>query len=285
MTLNNNISVLPFYTDKALQHHNKSYAYGQIYPLYAPANYLLPFQIIRTTRTNSIVSMILYDKLGNRVTGMTEMAMDAGLEIVKFDDYDIIVYPATLPLAINQTDGMYYIRISDGVDVWFSEIFTAVQDITPYLKIEWWDEQDFEMTGGRILYKNPAFRNVVYLNTDVGKPDYEFEEAGEDRDGYFFAEKQVSSKKYKFTFVAPEFLCDVMRLIRMADHIRITDKFNRQYVCDSFLMTPKWQTQGDLASVEVEFTADTVAKKLGVGYLISQRGDYGNDYNSDYNNE
>lgn len=65
----------------------------------------------------------------------------------------------------------------------------------------------------------------------------------------------------------------------MADCIHITDKYGREYDCDTFLITPKWQTQGDLASVEIEFTTATVVKKICRGYLGA--GDFNNDYNND----
>lgn len=45
MIQNNNISVLPWYTSINEQNHRKSYAYGAIYPLFAPANRLLPFKL------------------------------------------------------------------------------------------------------------------------------------------------------------------------------------------------------------------------------------------------
>ena len=80
------------------------------------------------------------------------------------------------------------------------------------------------------------------------------------------AEKQLSEKTYRFTVLAAEYVCDVMRFIRMADSIVITDKYGRTYNCDTFLMTPKWETQGNLASVEVEFQTNTVAKRIGRAY-------------------
>ena len=287
MTQNNNLSVLPFYTDINQQNHRLSYAFGAIYPLFAPANFLLPFQIMRATRGNAISRVRLYDKNGALVQDITQYMKDVGLQIVRFSNlgYDVIVFPANLPLPINQFDGVYYLTLSDGVQTWYSEMFTVVQDVQPYLKIEWWDNENFVFDAGQIVYKNPGFKNRLYLNTELGKPDYEFEEEGEKRNGYFFAEKQVSEKVYKCTIIAPEFLCDVMRFIRMADYIKITDKYNREYYADTFLITPKWQTQGDLASIEIEFTNNTVAKKLGLGYMRPILGDFNKDFNNDYNNE
>ena len=286
MTQNNNISVLPWYNTLGEQNHRKSYAYGAIYPLIAPANILLPFQIMRSTRSNGITSVVLYDKTGATVADITSSMIEAGLQVVRFQTlgYDVILYPATLPMPINMLDGIYYMRLSDGVQTWYSEMFTAVQDVSGYVKVQWWDVENLVFDAGQIVYMNPTYKNTLYLNTELGKPEYEFEEEGQDRDGYFFPEKQISLKKYKCTILAPEYLCDVMRFIRMADYIRVRDKYGNVYNCDTFLITPKWQTQGDLASVEIEFKTDTVVKKIGRGYLTSDNGDFNDDYNNDFNN-
>ena len=98
-------------------------------------------------------------------------------------------------------------------------------------------------------------------------------------------EKQISEKTYRCTFLAPEYLCDVMRLIRLSDYVIVTDKYGRVYNCDTFLATPTWQTQGNLASVEVEFQTDTVVKKICRGTIYENRGDYNSDFNNDFNND
>lgn len=286
MTQNNNISVLPWYNNLREQNHRKSYAYGAIYPLIAPANILLPFQIMRTTRPNGITSVVLFDKTGATVADITSSMIEAGLQVVRSQTlgYDVILYPATLPMPINMLDGIYYMRLSDGVQTWYSEMFTVVQDVSGYVKVQWWDIENLVFDAGQIVYTNPTYKNTLYLCTELGKPEYEFEEEGQDRDGYFFPEKQISLKKYKCTILAPEYLCDVMRFIRMADYIRVRDKYGNVYNCDTFLITPKWQTQGDLASVEIEFKTDTVVKKIGRGFLSSGSGDFNDDYNNDFNN-
>lgn len=286
MIQNNNISVLPWYTSIEQQNHRKSYAYGQIYPLFAPADKLLPFQIIRNTRSNSVTSVILYDKTGKQIANITTYMRETGLQVVRFQSlgYDVILYPAILPMPLKQFDGIYYLRLSDGVQTWYSEMFTVVQDVSGYLKLDWWDIENLVFDAGQIVYKNPTFKNMLYLCTELGKPDYEFEEDGEERDGYFFPEKQISVKTFKCTILAPEYLCDVMRFIRMADCIHITDKYGREYDCDTFLITPKWQTQGDLASVEIEFKTNTVVKKIGRGYILENKGDFNEDSNNDFDN-
>ena len=276
---------MPFYTNINEQNHRKSYAYGEVYPLFCQAGLLLPFQIQRTHRDNTITQVSLYRKDGTFISHLQNSMMEAGLTIVPFTalGYDIILFPAIFPISsIVMFDGQHYLTLTDGVETWYSEVFTIVQDMSPYLKIEWYNDENLVFDGGQFVFNNPHFHNFLYFATEVGKPEYTFEEEGESRDGFFFPEKQLSEKRYKCTILAPEYLCDVMRLIRMCDHVRVTDKYGRIYDCDTFLITPDWQEQGDLASVEMEFETNTVVKKIGRGYTVPSAADFNNDYNDDY---
>lgn len=179
--------------------------------------------------------------------------------------YDVLVYSGNAEVIPSVPIGQYYMRITDGVNTWYSDVFTVVDVIDPYLKIEWWDEEDFVMDAGVIVYQ-AGFRNRLYLQSDLAKPEYVFTEEGQERDGYFFPTKQISEKRYRFSFWAPEYLLDVMRLIRLSDHVQITYK-GGEYNADSFLITPEWEGNGDLASVDAEFDTATVAKKTGVGII------------------
>ena len=231
-----------------------------------------------------IVSFEIYTKDGTLVDSFDPD--NIGIQIVAFPSrgYDVITFPGQFPITPSMPNGQYYAVMSDGVETWYSEIFTVVNDIQPYLKIEWWDNEDFVMDAGTIVYKNPAFKNVLYLQSDLAKPEYPFEEEGETRDGYFFPTKQISEKRYRFNFLASEYLLDVMRFIRMADFAEI-EYHGQRYSLDTFLITPEWEDNGDVAAVEAVFDTATVAKKIGVGYIKSQRGDFNDDFNSDYNNE
>lgn len=393
MIQNNNLSVLPFYDKLEQQHKNKPYAFGAIYPLITPEDTLLPFQVMREHREETITgvdlheeyyanryngfylnrnglqqaaagfdviafsfpklnaysayinvynakrvyadaviamaediegnrafleapddyndtwvlpentlylyvqikatgtegevlgtiknvvpikSVSLYDRNGIFVRSITSQMQAAGLKVVKSvnADRDIIIFPANTKLNLQLESGVHYMLMSDGMQTWYSEMFCVVQDISQYLKLEWWDNKDLVFDSGEILYNyvtNPIigetvkYRNVLYLDTDIGKPEYKFDEEGKERDGYFFAEKQLSEKVYKFTFIAPEFVCDVIRLIRLSDNIVIT-KNNINYIPDTFLAEVKWQEQGDLAGVDVEFETNTVVKKIAAAW-------------------
>ena len=395
MIPNNNLSVLPWYTSIEQQNARKWWVYGRVYPLFTPAMFMLPFQIMREHReslqrmpfdptihpfyisgtpsvwtdTNPDIGCVLFDvsqfqgkqirfkkgshgidytflksidDIGDRVqyaTGYTqevsvntdvtltipndatfayflsqwepeEIDVMTPTRVQSFNIYDkngeplgdytpnitpylsikpigaidVIVFPGNFPIFTAFANGQYYARISDGTQTWYSEIFTVVNDIEPYLKIEWWDTEDFIMDAGAIVYKNPAFHNVLYLDSDLAKPEYPFEEEGETRDGYFFPIKQISEKHYRFKFFASEYLLDVMRFIRMADYARIT-YHGQTYELDTFLITPEWEDNGDVASVEAEFDTATVAKKIGRGYVVpTAGGNFNDDFNNDFNN-
>lgn len=287
MIPNNNLSVLPFYTSLDQQDARKWWMYGRVYPLYCPAGFLLPFQIL-TPHTNWTVSSIrpvnIVDANTGEIVAEITDAIRAGITKREFTalGYDVWVFPGQLPVINELPNGRYYLEVVFSY-TFYSEIFTVVNDIEPYLKITWWDEADFVMDAGTIVYESPSFQNVLYLPSDIAKPQYQFEEEGENRDGYFFPTKQISEKRYRFNFLASEYLLDVMRFIRMADHAQI-EYHGQTYSLDTFLITPEWEDNGDVAVVEAEFDTATVAKKLGVGYIRAQRGDFNDDFNNDFYN-
>ena len=285
MIPNNNTSVIPFVTALEQQNHRRSYAYGAIYPIYVPQGVFVPFQICRATRANAISYVRLFKADGTQVATITQQMNDAGLLIKRYQSYgyDTIIFPAIVPMQVMNEIGQYYISISDGVQVWYSDVFTIVDKIDDYLKIDWYCEEDMYYRGGVITYTEPKFINTLYLEAQLGKPEYPFTEESEERDGLLFPIKQYTEKTYKFSCLASEAMCDVMRLIRMADYIRVTDGYGNEYQADQFLFTPTWQTQGDLASVECEFQTATIFKQIGRGVkVLAANGDFNIDFNNDY---
>lgn len=286
MIPNNNLSVLPWYTSIEQQNARKWWIYNRVYPLFTPAMFMLPFQIIREHRDGVGISFFrIYTKDGALVGDYTNNIRDF-ITFKQFAGrgYDVIVFPGQLPIFTQFENGQYYATLRDGYQTWYSEIFTVVNDIEPYLKIQWYDTDDFVMDAGTIVYTNPTFKNVLYLDSSIAKPEYPFEEEGETRDGYFFPIKQISEKHYRFKFLASEYLLDVMRFIRMADYATI-EYHGQTYKLDTFLITPDWEDNGDVAAVEAEFDTATVAKKIGRGYIQPNGGDFNNDFNDDFNNQ
>lgn len=266
----NNLSVLPFYGNVNEQNARKWWMYGHIYPLYC-GQALLPFQIQtdipnQTLASNKFTFELYEARTDQLVKTLTNM--NYFISTTNVGGNVCIIYYAEYDMGQLNLEGQYYIKITVDVDpvrIYYSEVFTLVYDLSRYVKIEWWDVENFVMDAGTIVYDG-QFRNRLYLQADIAKPEYLFEEESEDRDGYSFPIKQISEKKYKFNFLASEYLLDVMRFIRMSDYVEITYN-SRIFKPDTFLITPEWESEGDVAKVEAEFQTDTVAKKLGRGYI------------------
>ena len=281
-SVNNNISPLPFYDNLALQNHRKDYAYGQVYPLITYKNMLLPFQVVLASGT-SISQVRLYNFNTGKFIDITRSMKENGLQIKSFTGSKLLKYPGTLPIVEIKYEGQYYLAISiSGLGTIYSDIFTVCNKVDDYLLIEYSNSYNFELKNGVVDFSD-NFKFKCYLNTQVGKPEYDFEEEATERMGYTFIESQVSKKIYKFTFLAPEYLCDALRIVRLCENKKITSKL-QIYDLTTFNMEPEWEDQGDLAAVECEFETDTVIANIG-GYEpeLLGGGDYNEDYNNDYN--
>lgn len=277
----NNLSPLPWFTDITRQGYRRSYAYGKLFPNGAPMHQLLPFQLPIVTQKAVSIKSVTLQYLDGGYIDVTADILKAGLVVKNYiatHGYNVIVFPCnsdwlSRPVATAGRDTTYLhegyaflhlqlVRGSgDAEEVldYYSEVMSLVSSTYGYLSVEWQSLTDVLFDGGRIVYDDvPSYINRLYLRAEVGLPEYEFNEDGEDRNGYFFATKQTSEKKYHFSFLATEEMCDAMRIIGMSDIITVTDTDGRVYHCDTFLMTPSWQEQGYLAAVDCEFQTDTV---------------------------
>lgn len=278
--VNNNISPIPFYSDIALQNHRKDYAFGQVYPLVMPTGLLLPFQIVLSSG-REIEWARLYDFNTSRFTDITSSLIDNGLAITSSSGFRLLTYPGVFSIPEITNEGRYYLAISIlDFGVIYSEVFTMCDRMDDYLMIEYYNSYNFELKNGVIDFSN-GFKFKCYLCTQIGKPEYTFEEEATERMGYTFIESQVSKKVYKFTFLAPEYLCDALRIVRLCENKTIISK-QQTYELTSFNMQPQWEEQGDLAAVECEFETDTVIANVGGFKTEPVGGDFNNDFNNDF---
>lgn len=283
--INNNLSPLPFYDTLALQNHRKDYAFGQFYPLISPIGMILPFQVVIPDKCKSITGVALRYINLKATIDITKNMTENGLAIKYANNHKVIVYPGILPIHNLIYEGQYYLQIAmlddEGIrhDI-YSDIFVAVTGIDKYLMLEYGNSYNFTLKNGVVDFSDD-FKFRCYLDTQIGKPEYIFEEEATERMGYSFIESQVSKKVYKFTFVAPEYLCDALRLVRLCDDRRILCK-NQEYNLTTFNMDVAWEEQGDLAAVECEFETDTVIANIGGAYTPAPLGDYNKDYNEDF---
>ncbi len=217
-----------------------------------------------------------------------------GLSLIEGTSYDILIYYASGALDLGLSKGIYYldIKITDGEETpalkarYFSELLTVEDSATlsrDKVRLEWRCEDDIEYNGGIVPFSHKGgededidFKLVVYLDAEIAMPEYAFTDEGEERGGYFYPTKQISEKVYKMRFVAPEFVCDVLRIVPMADYANIRFTINkgrngsieRNYTIGSFETSVEWLEQGYYADVSCSFKTDTLIKKVGKAYNI-----------------
>lgn len=256
-TPNNNFNILPWYTSLEKLNSKKWYAFGQTWPLICPNDSILPFQFVVPGVITSVSTITLITP-DNFVTKTSVQPVIIANEKAGYSV--IMVHPGITSLGTTLKVGQYRAQLVIGLDTFYSEMFTVVDNISDYIKLTYWNDENLYYNGGEVNYSN-NFKYTMYVCSTIGKPEYEFEEELTKRAGYKFLESQTSNKIYKFNFVAPEFICDAMRLIRLSDYIKL-EYDGDSYNALSFSYEPKWETQGDLASVDVEFDTDAIIQKL-----------------------
>lgn len=283
------ISPLKFYDSLAKQSHHKSYAYNHISPLITPVNKIPAFQFVIPSALYSLGNLLDEAFLVNIKTkeisaNLAQTLYETGFDIIDRNGYKVAIYYGLLPINFN-IEGEFYLELAHrGIWRYYSEVFCFTNNTSDCLEIEYWNggDSNFYIKHGIIAFPD-NFHFKLLLKTELGKPEYNFEEEATKRLGYTFIESQVSKKTYKFNTVIPEFLCDAMRIIRLCSN-KIIRSNSEEYEALTFEMETDWQTQGDLASVTCEFEVDNIVVNLGgfVSPLIG--GDFNGDYNIDFNN-
>lgn len=258
MSQNKNFSILPFYDNRSKQNHFKWWNYGKAFKLICEVDTLPPFQIQKELTGQGVSALVLVNCNDDSEIDILAKANTAGLTAFSFTDYDLIVYPSTVILGIdNITQGSYYLRITSAGETFYSEIFSMCQDVSDLIKIEFYHSSKFCFPNGHIEYTHP-YKNRLYIPSDIAKPSVEYEEQVIKREGVKFAVQQITYKMYHFNMFAPEYLIDILQLIRLHDFVDISYS-GYYYDVDEILMTsPKWLEQGNLAVVEFEFKTDTI---------------------------
>lgn len=240
----------------------------------------MPFQFTCSSEVTGVGDIYLIDADTDVSLGKIDLG-EVGLKFIDYTSFKLIKFPGQLPLTAISKEGRYYLKIylQGYANYIYSDIFTSVNDTSGFVSIIYKNSSNILYKGGIIDFSD-NFSFQCYLNTIIGKPEYEFEEEVTERMGYSFIESQVSKKTYRFTFLAPEFLCDALRLAKLCDTRIVTDKF-KEYRPLTFNLKPEWEDQGDLAAVECEFSVDNIIANVG-GYTSEGLGDFNNDFNNDF---
>lgn len=298
--IQNNLFPLAIYDDINKQARFKWYAYGNTYAQPFTYKKIPPFQIIFEDENTNITAFTLHSVAdGSTVNILGTMINEHGLAGNNglIPGKKLYTNFSTDPLIMANVDyGDYYVSFVAEGNTYYSDVFRWCEDLSDKIKITYYHTEHFPISNG-VIYYGENYQNEFFIDSEVGKPEYEFNEEETTRDGIKFYIYQVSTKKYRFEFQAPEYILDALRLIWMTDVVNITYQGN-VYSVDSILFTPEWDDHGFLATIETEFTTGTVLAMTGraIGNTDVydtpdtppipevEGGDYNDDYNNDYNN-
>lgn len=275
-----NISPLPFYDSLAEQFANHPCAFGVNYPLLCGINSPLPFMFVVRGEGDEWgienVALITPEGYPDDVTadflnhGLHYSDGIAGGErIVWFMPDSSFTY--TFPSV-----GNYYFMITTrdydvpegNTHTYFSEVFCVTDRLDDAIQITYTNATNILTPFGEIPFNDSNGDNQlsfrVWINALIGKPEYNFEEVETIRNGYSFMERCTSKKTYRFVFIAPEYLCDALRLTKLCSNVTILHR-GKTYEPITLDMAVKWEEQGDLASVDISFDVDNIITAIG-GY-------------------
>lgn len=262
----NNFSPLAFREKSMKATYKKWYAYGKEFALPFSTTELPPFQFT-VANLPSFDPTTVEVSLVNEATGVRG---ETGIKI-KVDAMDghgsvLYVSPGSNVYAKSIEPGVYRAEFAiPGGETYVSTPICVTEGIetnTNFVKLEYWNDEKLAYPNGFVTTgTDNDFKFQMYIPTTFFKPKYEFEEEITKRAGYKFLELQTCNKVFGFNFLAPEYICDALRLVRLSDYIRFTHD-GEYYNALNFEYNPDWQDNGYLAAIECQFETDTIIQKL-----------------------
>lgn len=262
----NNFSPLAFREKSQKATYKKWYAYGKEFALPFSTTELPPFQFT-VTNLPSFDPTTVEVFLVNEATGVRS-GTGIKIKVDTMDEHNSVLYvsPGSNVYAKSVEPGVYRAEfaIPEG-ETYVSTPICVTEGIetnTNFVKLEYWNDEKLAYPNGFVTTgTDNDFKFQMYIPTTFFKPKYEFEEEITKRAGYKFLELQTCNKVFGFNFLAPEYICDALRLVRLSDYIRFTHD-GEYYNALNFEYNPDWQDNGYLAAIECRFETDTIIQKL-----------------------
>lgn len=262
----NNFSPLAFREKSMKATYKKWYAYGKEFALPFSTTELPPFQF-------TVANLPSFDPttvevfLVNEATGV-RTGTGIKIKVDTMDEHNSVLYvsPGSNVYAKSIEPGVHRAEftIPEG-ETYVSTPICVTEGIetnTNFVKLEYWNDEKLAYPNGFVTTgTDNDFKFQMYIPTTFFKPKYEFEEEITKRAGYKFLELQTCNKVFGFNFLAPEYICDALRLVHLSDYIRFSHD-GEYYNALNFEYSPDWQDNGYLAAIECQFETDTIIQKL-----------------------
>lgn len=259
MTIYNELpTAFPWYDKKEKQQRFRENAQKLCdYRLISPRTGLLPFEIRFNQNVTQPLNWELYDLNDNMVLSLAfnipalkGIQMEEGFYCY-YKGEPLIFHTGVRPdMPLKLPIGAYYSVLTFEDDVkYYSEVFTVVEDLTKYIKIEFWNEGDISP----LMYKASGWKQVVYIDSFVHVMEPEIEEDGE-RDGtdQLIPTFQRMTVKYRFSVMVPDYMKVALTSLQMHDNVYLTtDNGNRSGKIERMTTTATVENSGAYSTVDV----------------------------------
>lgn len=268
---------LRFYREISSQNRFRRGADVNGFKLYCPADRVLPFQIIQDA-SEAVISSMQYVNVETGATTDVMGALASGqLRTYTLGDARYFVHFGSVDASLTMPQGQYFVKLSNGSQNWFSEVVT-LQDFNYDLlgqeciltRIEYWATCDID----GIFYRTEAvgdeqYKNVAYLDLETGRPEYLYDEDGDEAgDGVFEASFRRAEKQYLLQGAFPEFFLDAMALLPLhidprgiRGAVEIYTHLGYGGAIDKVAIDAPWQgTDGVWAIGDIAFVMESIVR-------------------------
>lgn len=282
-----NYGTLVFFKDPKFQHRNKWYEYDHYQPVHCPLNQLPPFQHPLTAESSAVFSFQIVNvednqffEIRNDLT-LAGMRQERYLATEVYPEHQKLIYPAISKFPGTFKSGLYYAIMKTNSETWYSEHFVMNDFVgeDDFIYLEWLHARNYKLYPqvGHFIDYSKGYKNFLYIKSDIGKPEWFYEEEEDNRDGDLLPIHQVKFKMCGFQIIVSEYFLDILAEIPLHDCVVIKHQ-GHTYQVDKFIMNqPSWFPQGAKASVRLQFryNTTTIVSGRGVvdGYCSVAEGD------------
>ncbi len=261
------------------------------FPILADLMRLLPFQIQRTTNEYSILEWVIIDSQGNE----TDMTADIPkLTIYEFDEgFEQIIYDVQLELSTTLSKGLYYMKIRDAANTWYSDWFVidnlnyAIYGYGSFsngfssgFEIESAEPLGFETNFAINAYNFKDFNNLIYQfgyqniiavddrhTTELNFIDKKETSIIDRSTGKEVINNIYNLKNYKLEFYHNIKIAEFCVFLEMMDRITITNEVGEEFTPINF-------------EIEIKKTDNEKFYKIGIGFdrYYTNRNNCNQDY-------
>jgi hypothetical protein len=149
--------------------------------------------------------------------------------------------------------GIYYLRLTIGVNVYYSDYIAVISMADPmlrFMKLNFSNSKNL----GNICYED-GFSQTVWLEAILNNPSHEIVNIGEEKDGIFIAEKITTKFIYSIIAYITRSLYNCLARLPQHDTITITDEVGNTYTpsVGNIIVSPGEWSYFDVCRLTINF--------------------------------